>query len=74
MVISNLSGAIEHWLGFQDKIGRSFMMNEDALKYPLADYLVNEGNIDLPLINLEKAHPNFSNRQVDLTIINVSSM
>jgi hypothetical protein len=70
MVISNLSGAIEHWLGFQDRIGRSFMMNEDALKYPLADYLVNEGNIDLQLINLEKAHPNFSNRQVDLTIVN----
>lgn len=30
MNISNMGGAIEHWLGFQDKIGRSFMMNEDA--------------------------------------------
>jgi hypothetical protein len=37
MTIANMGGAIEHWLGFQDKIGRSFMMNEDALKYPLAD-------------------------------------
>jgi hypothetical protein len=69
MIISNLAGAIEHWLGFQNKIGRSFMMNEEALKYPLADYLVNEGNFNLSAINLEKAHPNFSNRLVDLTII-----
>ena len=29
MKISNMGGALEHWLGFQDKIGRSFMMNED---------------------------------------------
>ena len=64
-----MGGAIEHWLGFQDKIGRSFMMNEDALKYPLADYLVNEGNIDVGTIRLEHPHPNFSTRQVDLAII-----
>ncbi|SMG49314.1 hypothetical protein SAMN05661096_03600 [Marivirga sericea] len=70
MVVANLGGAIEYWLGFQDKIGRSFMMNENALKYPLADYLVNEGNVDLQLIDLERAHPNFSNRQVDLTVLN----
>jgi len=73
MVISNLGGAIEYWLGFQHKIGRSFMMNEDALKYPLADYLVNEGNVDLQLIDLEIAHPNFSNRQVDLTVFNIQN-
>ena len=69
MNISNMGGAIEHWLGFQDKIGRSFMMNEDALKYPLADYLVNDGNIDVGTIRLEHQHPNFSSRQVDLAII-----
>ena len=52
MNISNMCGAIEHWLGFQDKIGRSFMINEDTLKYPLADYLVNDGNIDVKNIKL----------------------
>ncbi len=69
MKISNIGGAIEHWLGFQDKIGRSFMMNEDALKYPLADYLVNAGNINVENIRLEYIHPNFSGRHVDLAII-----
>lgn len=64
-----MGSAIAHWLGFQEKIGRSFMMNEDALKYPLSDYLVNEGNINIKSIELERAHPNFSSRQVDLTII-----
>jgi hypothetical protein len=44
MLISNLA-TIEHWLWFQNKIDRSFMMNEEILKYPLADYLVNEGNL-----------------------------
>jgi hypothetical protein len=68
MIIANMGGAIEHWLCFQEKIGRSFMMNEDALKYPLADYLVNEGGINVYSIGLEKPHPNFSNRHVDLTM------
>ena len=64
-----MGAAISHWLGFQEKIGRSFMMNEDALKYPLSDYLVNEGNIDIKAVNLERPHPNFSSRRVDLTIL-----
>ena len=68
MTIANMGGAIEHWLGFQDKIGRSFMMNEDALKYPLSDYLVNDGSVDIKSINLEKPHPNFSDRLVDVSI------
>lgn len=73
MTIANMGGAIEHWLGFQDKIGRSFMMNEDALKYPLADYLVNDGSIDINSINLEKPHPNFSNRLVDVSVFDSTS-
>ena len=68
MIIENMGGAMEHWLGFQDKIGRSFMMNEDALKYPLADYLVNDGSINIKYIDLEKPHPNFSNRLVDVSV------
>ncbi len=69
MTIAQMGGAIEHWLGFQDKIGRSFMMNEDALKYPLSDYLVNDGGIDITSIELEYPHPNFSHRLVDLAVI-----
>lgn len=73
MIISNMGGAVEHWLGFQDKIGRSFMMNEDALKYPLADYLVNEGGFDLNAISLEIPHPNFSNRLMDLAVSDLNN-
>ena len=73
MTIVNMGSAIAHWLGFQEKIGRSFMMNEDALKYPLSDYLVNDGNIDIKSVELERPHPNFSKRLVDLTIIDPST-
>jgi len=64
-----MGGALEHWLGFQDKIGRSFMMNEDAIKYPLSDYLVNDGGIHIDAIELQRFHPNFTNRLVDVAII-----
>lgn len=63
-----MGGAIEHWLGFQDKIGRTFMMNEDALKYPLSDYLVNGGGVDIGSIELERPHPYFSNRLIDIAV------
>ena len=69
MKIDSMGGAIAHWLGFQEKIGRSFMMNEDAIKYPLADYLVNDGGFNLDVIELQHAHPNFSKRLIDLTIL-----
>ena len=72
MVIANMGGAIEHWLGFQDKIGRSFMINEHALKYPLADYLVNDGKVLIKSIDLEKPHPNFSNRLTDVSVLNAN--
>lgn len=63
-----MGGAIEHWLGFQDKIGRAFMMNEDALKYPLSDYLVNGGGLHINAIELEYPHPDFPNRLIDTVI------
>jgi hypothetical protein len=77
ITIKNMGGAIEHWLGFQDKIGRSFMMNEDALKYPLSDYLVNEGGLDINAIELEYPHPILLNRRIDLAVklpINLSNI
>jgi hypothetical protein len=44
------------------------MMNEDAIKYPLADYLANDGGIHINSIELQRPHPDFSNRLVDITI------
>lgn len=63
-----MGGALEHWLGFQDKIGRAFMMNEDALKYPLSDYLVNGGGLHINTIELEYPHPDFPNRLIDTVV------
>lgn len=71
MNIANMGGAISFWLGFQDKIGRAFMMNEDAIKYPLADYLVNDGGLNLNSIQLEYAHPNFPTRLIDVVVQDV---
>lgn len=68
MTIDKMGAALAHWLGFQEKIGRSFMMNEDALKYPLADYLVNDGGQHINSVELEYPHPNFPNRHIDLII------
>lgn len=69
-----MGGALEHWLGFQDKIGRAFMMNEDALKYPLSDYLANSGGMHINTLEFELAHPDFSNRLIDLTITDNDSI
>lgn len=69
MNIQNLGSALEHWLGYQEKTGKEFMMNEDSLKYPIADYMVNGGEINVKVINLEHPHPNFSNRLMDLVVM-----
>ena len=64
-----MGGAIEHWLGFQDKIGRAFMMNEDALKYPLSDYLVNGGGIHINTIELCTHHIPVGKHKICIQII-----
>ncbi len=68
-----MGGAMEHWLGFQDNIGRSFMLNEDALKYPLADYLVNAGGMQIDAIELQRQLPGFPSRHMDLAIVDLES-
>jgi len=71
---ARMGGALEHWFGFQEKIGRSFMMNEDSIKYPLADYLVNHGGQEITSIELNRPHPNFSNRLMDVAIVDSASV
>jgi hypothetical protein len=54
-----------YYLSYQDKIGRSFMINESSLKYPVADYLTS---LEMPLANiqLEFSHPDLKKRNIDL--------
>jgi hypothetical protein len=71
--IDNIGGAIQHWFAFQIKIGRKEILNESSLKYPLLDYLVNEGNTDIKKIKPEYPHPKFPSRHIDLAICDYST-
>jgi hypothetical protein len=57
--------SVTYYLSYQDKIGRSFMVDESSLKYPVADYLTS---LEMPLANiqLEFSHPDLWKRQIDL--------
>lgn len=57
--------AVCYWLGYQFKIGRDKLMHEASLRYPIADTLTAKG-IPIDKINLEKAHPFFEDKIVDL--------
>lgn len=62
---NQLIHSVTYYLSYQDKIGRSFMINESSLKYPVADYLTG---LEIPLtqIQLEYSHPELKKRQIDL--------
>jgi hypothetical protein len=57
--------SVTYYLSYQEKIGRSFMVDESSLKYPVADYLTS---LEIPLANiqLEFSHPDLWKRQIDL--------
>ena len=58
---SKLILSVTYYLSYQDKIGRSFMVDESSLKYPVADYLTS---LEMPLANiqLEFSHPDLWRR------------
>ncbi len=62
---SKLIHSATYYLSYQDKIGRSFMIDESSLKYPVADYLTS---LEIPLANiqLEFSHPDLKKRNIDL--------
>lgn len=62
---NKLIHSVTYYLSYQDKIGRSFMVDESSLKYPVADYLTS---LEMPLANiqLEFSHPDLWRREIDL--------
>ncbi len=56
-----------YWLGYQFKIGRDKLIHEASLRYPIADTITAKG-ISIDRINLEKGHPFFEDKVVDLLI------
>ena len=59
--------AISYWLGYQSKIGREQLIHEASLRYPIVDTITANG-IAINRIVLEKLHPIFSSKKIDLVI------
>lgn len=70
---NRLIHAAIYFLSYQDRIGRSFMINESSLKFPIADYLTS---LEIPSceIQLEYPHPILERRRIDLVILKKSKM
>lgn len=60
--------SISYWLSYQEKIGRSFMITEASLRYPVADYLSSTA-LPLDEIKLEYPHPYLQQRRIDLVTL-----
>lgn len=60
-----INEAICYWLGYQFKIGRDKLIHEASLRYPIAD-TITATDVAIAKIQLEKGHPCFSDRLVDV--------
>ena len=59
--------AVCYWLGYQFKIGREQLIHEASLRYPIADTITAKG-VAINRIIIEKLHPIFKKRFIDLVI------
>ncbi len=59
--------AISYWLGYQSKIGREQIIHEASLRYPIIDTITANG-VEINRIVLEKSHPIFKSKIIDLVI------
>jgi hypothetical protein len=59
--------AVCYWLGYQFKIGRDQLIHEASLRYPIADTITAKGTA-INRIVLEKLHPIFKSKKIDLVI------
>jgi len=59
--------SVSYWLGYQFKIGRHKLVHEASLRYPIADTITSK-EVSIDKIALEKPHPLFINRRIDLAI------
>lgn len=64
---ASIIDAVCYWLGYQLKIGREQLIHEASLRYPIADSITSKG-IAMHRIVLEKLHPIFKSKKIDLVI------
>ena len=57
-------------MGYQLKIGRGTLLHEASLRYPIADTLT-AGDINIKCVVLEKLHPFFKSKKMDLALFSV---
>lgn len=60
--------AICYWLGYQFKIGRSQLIHEASLRYPIADSITAKG-VSIHSLVLEQLHPIFKSKKIDLVLL-----
>ncbi len=66
---NSIKEAVCHWLGYQSAIGRERLIHEASLRYPVADSITS-GTMEINSIYLEKGHPSFKKRLVDIFLLN----
>jgi hypothetical protein len=64
---ASIIDAVCYWLGYQLKIGREQLIHEASLRYPIADSITSKGTA-INRIVLEKLHPIFKSKKIDLVI------
>ncbi len=58
-----LANAVQWWMSYTSAVGRSYVLAESAIKFPLAEYLER---LNLKDLKLEFTHPKLSGRSFDL--------
>lgn len=64
---ASIIDAVCYWMGYQFKIGRDQLIHEASLRYPIAD-TVTATNIAISQLVLEKLHPIFKSKKIDLVV------
>jgi hypothetical protein len=64
---NSICDAVCYWLGYQLKIGRERLIHEASLRYPIAD-AITSGETAIDKIQLEKGHPYFQDKVVDIFV------
>lgn len=67
--LNSINEAVCYWLGYQFTIGRERLIHEASLRYPIAD-AITSGKIAISKIYLEKGHPYFEDKVVDIFLLN----
>lgn len=64
-IIYQLANTMMFWLNYISSVGRSYVINEGSIKFPITEYLEH---CDSLKINLEYPHSKFNGRRIDLLV------